>query len=316
MSKQRKPRMAICYDFDKTLSPGNMQEYDFIPLLKIKPSAFWCEVKQRSREQNADDILVYMCLMLEKARAAKVKIQKTDFVEYGKKVKLFEGVTDWFSRINKFADDNGVILEHYVISSGIREMIEGTPIAKEFERIYASSFMYDQYDVAEWPGLAINYTTKTQFLFRINKGQLDIWDNDKMNAFVHEQDRPVPFSRMIYIGDGTSDVPCMKLVKEQRGHSLAVYKPDSSKKAAEKLLTENRVHFIAPADYREGKLIDSQVKAVIEKISADFKVQKYIPKGNHILVNKIAKKPDSKSVVKENDEDSRKRIRLVDAEGQ
>ncbi len=246
-------------------------------------------MKKRAKEAEADNILVYMCLMLEKARASyDVQISKDAFAVYGKTVKLFKGVESFFPQINEFARKQGVALEHYIISSGIREMIEGTPIAKYFKKIYASSFMYDQHNVALWPGLAINYTTKTQFLFRINKGVLNVWDNKKINTFVREQDRPIPFTKMIYVGDGSTDVPCMKLVKDQGGHSIAVYKPNSSKgkKQAAKLLDENRVNFIAPADYSEDSLIDKQIKAVIQKIAADTQVErlekdsmKHVPGG-------------------------------------
>lgn len=155
-------------------------------------------------------------------------------------------------------------------------MVQGTSIALHFKKIFASSFIYEQHGVAKAPGLAINYTTKTQFLFRINKGNLDIWDNSKINDYQPKDERDVPFEQMIYIGDGTTDVPCMKLTKDQGGHSIAVYQPGSSpkKRSAEQLQVENRVNFVAPADYREGKMLENQVKAVIQKIATDFEVRK------------------------------------------
>lgn len=274
--KQRKPRMAICYDFDGTLAPGNMQEYDFIPRLKIKSKEFWDEVGKRSKEQQADEIIAYMCVMLEKAVSSNnVKITRKAISDYGKTIKLYQGVKTWFKRIKKYADKRGVIVEHYIISSGNREIVEGTSIAGEFKKIYASSFMYDQNGVAKWPGLAINYTTKTQFLFRINKGFLNVWDNKKINAYIDKDKRRIPFERMIYIGDGSTDVPCMKLVKDQGGHSIAVYRPNSrKKKSVEKLLREERVDFALPADYRNGMALDLRVKAIINKIESDYKLQR------------------------------------------
>ena len=268
--------MAICYDFDGTLASGNMQEYDFIPQLKMNSNQFWKEVAVRAKKQEADKILAYMCLMLEKATSSNdVKITRKAFVDYGRTVKLYPGVKQWLQHIRKFAKKTGIILDHYIISSGIREMIEGTAIAKQFKKIFASSFMYDQHGVARWPGLALNYTTKTQFLFRINKDNLDVWDDSKINKYIPKKHRPIPFTRMIYIGDGTTDVPCMKLVKDQGGHSIAVYKPNSWKrKEAERLLKEDRVNFVLPADYRQGKFLDIQVKAIIKKIVADLKLQK------------------------------------------
>jgi hypothetical protein len=274
MSKSKKPVIAICYDFDGTLSPGNMQEYDYIPRLKIKPKVFWGDVKKLAKKQDADEILVYMDLMIEKADR-KVEIRKGDFINYGKKVKLFKGVNGWFRRINKYGTSRGANIEHFVISSGIKEMIQGTKIFGYFKKVYASSFIYDQHGVAIWPGLAINYTTKTQFLFRINKGYLEVSDNRKINKFVAKDKRPVPFSRVIYMGDGSTDVPCMSLVKDQGGYSVAVYKPRSglSKLSSKELKKYHRVDFIAAADYRAGKAIDVQIKKVIDKIMADYNLQ-------------------------------------------
>jgi phosphoserine phosphatase len=272
---KRKARVAIIYDFDGTLSPGNMQEYDFFPQLKISPSKFWETTRKRAQEHEADEILAYMTLMLDKAAGSGVQIDREAFARYGKEVELFPGVIEWFEHINQYAKDYDVVPEHYILSSGIREMVAGTPIAKHFKKIFASSFIYEQHGVAKAPGLAINYTTKTQFLFRINKGALEVWDNAKVNAYQPKEERNIPFEQMIYIGDGTTDIPCMKLTKDQGGHSIAVYRPGSPKKAtAEKLLKENRVNFVAPADYTVDKTLDKQVKAIIYKIAADFEVHK------------------------------------------
>ena len=275
MAQKRKTKAALIYDFDGTLSPGNMQEYDFIPQLNIKPASFWEEAKKLAKEQEADEVLAYMHLMLKHAESSDIKIDKSSFKDYGENITLFKGVTEWFDRINKFSQTNNINLEHYIISSGIKEMIEGNPISQKFKKIYASSFLYDQYNKAIRPGLAINYTTKTQFLFRINKGLLDVWDNSEINKYISEDKRPIPFSNMIYVGDGSTDVPCMKLIKEHGGHSIAVYKPRSPKKSkAENLIKENRVNFVAPANYSPNTRIDKIVKAVLKKISADEVIQK------------------------------------------
>ena len=276
MAKQRKPRIALIYDFDGTLSPGNMQEYDFFPQLGMTPKQFWAAAKKRAQEHEADEILSYMTLMLESCTPSSgVRVTKEAFAEYGKKVELFDGVKEWFPRINQFAREQGLVPHHFIISSGIKEMINGTSIKKKFTKIFASSFIYDQHGVAHAPGLAINYTTKTQFLFRINKGVLSVSDNSRINEYVPKAERDIPFNQMIFIGDGTTDVPCMKLTKDQGGHSIAVYRPGSHQKIkAGNLLKDNRVNFVAPADYTEGKLLDVQVKAVIRKIAADFEVSK------------------------------------------
>lgn len=266
--------MAIAYDFDGTLAPGNMQEYDFIPKLRMKSKGFWDEVSNHAREQNADQILAYMHLMLKKAESAEVRVTRNDFRKYGAEIQLFPGVAEWFQRINEYGKEKNIRVEHYIVSSGLREMVEGTSIVKEFQAIYASGFMYDHHGVACWPALAINYTTKTQYLFRINKGSLDVYDNSLINRYVPHEERPVPFENMIFIGDGETDIPCMRLVKEQGGHSISVYnsRKNESKQVAEQLLNDNRVTLIAPADYREGKTIDQAVKAMIDKVEARSKI--------------------------------------------
>jgi len=266
--------VAISYDFDGTLAPGNMQEYDFIPALKMRSKEFWQTVNELAKKHEMDLILAYMHAMLEEARKSRVAVRKTDFKNFGTHIKLFPGVQDWFERINAYAKSKGVKLEHFIISSGIREMVEGTPIYKEFKKIYASGFMFDHNGVACWPALAVNYTTKTQYLFRINKGSLDVHDNSIINKFVPKELRPIPFERMIFVGDGETDIPCMRLVKDQGGHSIAVYNPGKrgAKKHAERLIEEGRATLFTTADYNEGSAIDSAIKAIIDKIEATSRV--------------------------------------------
>lgn len=263
--------VAIAYDFDGTLAPGNMQEHSFLPKIGITPTKFWNMAEQLAKKNEADSVLIYMNLMIRKANEAEVPISEKDFKEHGKSVKLFKGIKPWFGRINDYGRDRGLKLEHYIISSGIREMIAGTPIANQFEKIYASSFKYDVNGVAEWPALAINFTTKTQYLFRINKGALDVYDNKKINEFVPMEDRPIPFENMIFIGDGETDIPCFSLVKSLGGHSIAVYKPKTkgARQRAEELVKDGRVNFLAPADYSNGSYIDTVVKRVLDKIASD-----------------------------------------------
>lgn len=267
-----KPTVALIYDFDGTLSPGNMQEYSFIEELNMTPAQFWGKSTKLSKEQDASGILCYMKLMLEEAKHAGISVKRDSFVKFGKKVELFKGVQDWFSLINKAGKDIGLSIEHYINSSGLKEMIEGTPIAKEFKNIYACSFIYDKDGVATWPAVAVDYTTKTQFIFKINKGIKEVSDNKKINEYVPEEDRPIPFKRMIYFGDGETDIPCMKMVKANGGYSIAVYKPkDSSKrKIAEKLILDDRVNFVCPADYRESQDIYKVVTTILEKMKRDY----------------------------------------------
>lgn len=267
-------RMAISYDFDGTLAPGNMQEYDFIPALKMRSKPFWSSVNDLAKRHEMDPILAYMYVMLEEAHRAQIPVRKVDFKHFGANITLFPGVNDWFGRINAYAKGKGIKLEHFIISSGIREMVEGTPIFKEFKKVYASGFMFDYHGVARWPALAVNYTTKTQYLFRINKGSLDVHDNSIINKYVPKEQRPVPFEHMIFVGDGETDIPCMRLVKDQGGHSIAVYNPGKhyAKTHAEQLIKDGRATLFATADYQAGRAIDLAVKAIIDKIEASSRV--------------------------------------------
>lgn len=270
---------AICYDFDGTLAPGNMQDRDFIPTIGMTKKSFWNEVRSRCQQHEADNILVYMALMLEKARAARVQVRRQNFIRYGKDLKLFKGAEGWFPRINMYGKAGGLRVTHHIISSGIREMILGTSIKKYFNDIYASSYCYDHHGVAEWPALALNYTTKTQYLFRINKGSHNVYDHDLINQYVPPDDRPVPFRNMVFIGDGETDIPCFRLVKEQGGHSIAVFQPHTPKAKfrSKKLMSDGRVNFIAPADYSEGKPIDLIIKAIMEKVAATEYLRRFKP---------------------------------------
>ncbi|MBO4675711.1 MAG: haloacid dehalogenase-like hydrolase [Elusimicrobiaceae bacterium] len=264
--------MAIAYDFDGTLSPGNMQEYGFMRKLGYKdPAQFWSKCQELAKKQQADSVLAYMKTMLDESAKKGVSFSRKDFRDYGRSVRLFKGVSTWFSRINAYAAERGICIKHYIISSGLKEMIEGTPIAKEFDKIFASSFMYDEKDQAFWAGVAINYTTKTQFLFRINKGCLDINDNKGINHYLPQRKRAVPFSQMVYIGDGTTDIPCMRVVKSSGGYAIAVYQ---DKKQPQNLIQEGRVNIAAHADYSPNSAIDKYVKSIIDKIVVEHRLKK------------------------------------------
>jgi len=276
-------RVAIAYDFDGTLAPGNMQEHSFLPSIGIRPSTFWSQVKKKAKENDMDEILAYMQLTIDEARRKELPIRESDFKAYGKKIDFFEGVETYFERMNKYAKSKGIRLEHYIISSGLREFIRGTKIAKHFKNIYASGFEYDVNGVAVWPALAINYTNKTQYLFRINKGINNSYDNLEINKFMPEKNRHIPFNQMIYIGDGETDVPAMKMIKYQGGKAIAVYNPKirakknkrSPKQICEDLIHQNRANYIAPANYSEGSELDKMIKLIIDKISSEVQLMKF-----------------------------------------
>ena len=268
-TKEDKPVLAICYDFDKTLSPDDMQAQGYIQeVFGDDVQAFWDECKDLAEANEMDSNLAYMFKMMEHAHGRIVLTRKT-LRDYGAKVKLFPGVEEWFERIREFGKKQGVIVEHYIISSGLKEMIEGTAIAKEFEKIYASSFLFDDKEVPIWPAQAINYTNKTQFLFRIEKGVLDVNDSGVNDYFEPENIR-VPFRNIVYIGDSMTDIPCMKLVNANGGHSIAVYNNSTlDKSKAFQMLADNRIKYFTPTDYTEGSELDELVKSIIVRTAAN-----------------------------------------------
>ena len=268
----KKPIIALMYDFDKTLCTTDMQAYTFIPNLGMSADEFWTKASNLAENKKMDRILAYMYLMLDEAHIHRKPIRRDDFVALGKDLELYDGVAGWFGRINQFGKEQGVTIKHYIISSGLREIIEGSSIYKEFDDVFAGEFLYDENGVACWPKNVVNYTTKTQFLFRINKGVLDISNDDDLNRFTPEENRPVPFRNMIYIGDGLTDVPCMKLVKVNGGCSIAAYQQGKRNKVAD-LIRDQRVNFIEPADYSEDSKLDVIVKDIIVKMASVEKLQ-------------------------------------------
>ena len=268
---KKRPTVALIYDFDGTLSPGNMQEFGFIQAIGKTPEEFWRQSNSIPDGQEVNGILSYMKLMIDEARAKGISLTRDSFVSFGREIELYEGVKEWFALINEYGRRHGVNVEHYINSSGQTELIEGTPIAKEFKKIFACSFWYDDKGVAVWPAVAVDYTGKTQFLFKIAKGIMDISDDTKVNESQREDDKPIPFSHMIYLGDGTTDVPCMKIVKMFGGNSIAVYSPENKhqRDTAAKLMRQDRVNFMCKADYRVGGEIYEVVTTIIDKIKAE-----------------------------------------------
>ena len=262
----QRPIIAFLYDFDKTLCTTDMQNYAFIPGLGMTPAEFWAEANGFGRRHRMDGILAYMYIMLREAERRDRPFTREDLVEKGRGIELFPGVEDWFRRINAFGETQGVQVEHYVISSGLREIIEGSSISREFREIYASEFYYDQAGRPVWPKLAVNFTAKTQFVYRINKGVLDVSDDKTLNDSMPDDSKRVPFTNMIYMGDGLSDVPCMKMMRAYGGQAIAVYQA-SNQAGVEDLLAKGRVDFVFPADYREGSALDLTVKNIVRKMA-------------------------------------------------
>lgn len=268
--KEDRPVLAICYDFDKTLPPDDMQAQGYIQSVGYDVQKFWDESNDLAKANDMDNNLAYMWKMVQESEGRMV-FNKEKLAEYGARVKLFDGVEDWFERIRAYGKTRNVIVEHYIISSGLKEMIEGTKMSRAgaFEKIYASSFYFNDRGVAKWPAQVINYTSKTQFLFRIEKGVLDINDPG-VNAYFSPEEIRVPFRNMVYIGDSDTDIPCMKLVNTYGGHSIGVYDPATqNKKKVYKMMHDKRIRYYAPADYTERSELDLLVKAIIDKTAAN-----------------------------------------------
>ena len=271
------PIVALIYDFDGTLSPGNMQEFGFIQAVGSTPEEFWSRSDSIAMGQDASNVLAYMKLMFDTAREKGIRLEREDFQAFGRDVELFEGVREWFGLVNEYGRSKGVIVEHYINSSGLKEIVEGTPIAGEFKHIFSGTFIYNEDGEAVWPGIAVDSTNKTQFLFKINTGIFSSRDNKILNSSVAEDKKRVPFPHMIYFGDGETDVPCMKIVGMFGGSPIAVYDPNNEKKrsVAAKLKRQGRVKFVAPACYTRDSRAFKIVCAIIDKIKADYVLHAY-----------------------------------------
>ena len=278
-----KPKIAIIYDFDKTLCTRDMQEYTFISKIGSNPKSFWSDCKDLAEKESMDNTLAYMYQMLNKSKKSGNSIRREDFTVLGKSIKFYSGVKEWFRNIETIANEIGVTVEHYVISSGLKEIIEGCDIYKNFKEVYACEFYYDPSGVAVWPKNVINYTTKTQCLFRINKGVFNISDDTTINEFKLDEERYMPFPNMIYIGDGITDVPCLKLVKKYGGHSIGVY--NRSKKIVSEMMKDGRIDFVCKADYTKEKELFNTVVEIMDWIRC-----------NNCLVTKNSK--DYKAAIK------------------
>ena len=273
LKKGEQPVLAICYDFDRTLSPDDMQAQGFIQSVGEDVNEFWRQSNELAVKNDMDMNLAYMLTMVKKAKG-KFYVTRRALAEYGAKIELYKGVEDWFGRIDAYGAERGIAVEHYIISSGLKEMIEGTAIAKHFKKIYASAFCYDDDGVPVWPAQTINYTNKTQFLFRIEKGCLDINDHEGVNEYIPPEKLRVPLRNMVYLGDSDTDIPCMKLVNSYGGHPIGVYDPARrQKEKVYRLMKNNRIRYFAPADYSEGGVLDGLLKAITDKTAAYEKLE-------------------------------------------
>jgi len=261
-----KTTIGILYDFDKTLCTTDMQEYSFIKNLGMSSDEFWGAAAEITSKHEVEKILAYMCVMIQKCKEKGIKLTEEYLKTCGENVVLFKGVSTWFDRINEFGESMGVNIEHYIISSGTYEIIQGTPIAKYFKRIYACKYMYDENGEAVWPALAINYTLKTQYIYRISKGILDVTDDYNLNRLQDESLRRIAYNNMIYIGDGMTDIPCMKMVKQKGGKSIALYASGRSE-TVKPLVDDDRINYVCVADYSANSALEKIVKLMIENMA-------------------------------------------------
>ena len=263
-----KPKIAICYDFDKTLSPDDMQTFTLIPSFGMKSEEFWKESDQIARDNLMDKNLAWMYKLIQHSKARNLSIRKEYFREVGAEVALYPGVDTWFDRMNAYAESKGIELEHYIISSGLKEIIEGSSIAHHFKRIYASSYLYSPEGDAEWPAQAINYTNKTQYIFRIAKGFMEEYD-ERVNDSVKDKTLYIPYENFVYIGDSATDIPCMRLVRSKGGYSIGVFDPvKNARSKVYQLYSDGRINLYAPADYSEGSDISRLMEKIIDEIAA------------------------------------------------
>ena len=259
--------IGIMYDFDKTLCTTDMQNYAFMKDIKMEPQDFWNLCGVNTKKNSMDKILSYMYMMIKQAKANGISMTEKYLNSLGESVVFYRGLSTWFERINSFGESLGVNVEHYVISSGVKEIIDGTPIAKYFKKIYACRFLYDE-DTKEayWPCQAINYTQKTQYLFRISKGTLDETDDEKVNNETKDTARAIQYRHMIYIGDGLTDIPCMQLLKDKGGKSIALYQNHNKNKVLP-LVEDGRINYVCLADYSLNSTLDKIVKLMIENMA-------------------------------------------------
>jgi hypothetical protein len=278
MTRRRRFRqnvIAFVYDFDGTLSPQPMQEYTVLPAIKMRPLKFWEEVKQEAKQQKAVEIITYMRLMYKKIEAEELHIERRDLKALAKKIKYFPGVESWFKNVDRYVRSRtrgSARVQHYVISSGLREILEGTSIFRNLKNAYGSEYYFDFHGRATFINRVITDTSKTQYLFRINKGMEDLAQS--VNDHMPRDQRPIPFRNMIYYGDGDTDVPSMAVTREQGGHAFAVYGPNHSKRKCKELLRAGRIDFYAAADYRKGRELWRKTTLVLDKIIASIEYER------------------------------------------
>ncbi len=271
VKKNHQKIIGIIYDFDGTLSPNNMQEDTIFPAYGIDKNEMWAKADYLVRKMGYERTLAYLKLFIHDEAFSHKPIQKEKLKSLAKEICYFEGVKDFFKNIDEWLSkipevaEWGIQIEHYVISSGMQSILEGTDIYPYFKRTYACEYEYDELGHPVFPKLVINDTNKTQFLFRINKGKLDL--NEDINSHMSESDRRIPFRNMIYLGDSVTDIPAMTVVQRFGGHAIAVFNPACRVgDKVKQLVSSGRVDHFVPADYRKESLLFKVLQNVLKKI--------------------------------------------------
>ena len=264
-------KFAFCYDFDGTLCPEYMMNHHLLPDCKVNPKIFWKKVVDYSNRNKCDPTLAYLKLLMTEMKESNIDFSSSIFKKYGRKIILFKGVESWFRSIEKKIKKKfNVNIEHYIISSGLEEMIKGCKISKNIKKIFASSYIFNRDFI--WPRLSVNYSNKVQFLYRIYKGKFDVFDNAGVNNKIEDKKVYIPFENIFFFGDGETDIPTFVVNKKNGGTSICVYENDeTSKKNAKKILREKRVNFIVENDYSENGPIEKLINTIME-LNINFSV--------------------------------------------
>jgi hypothetical protein len=265
--------IGIIYDYDQTLSPNYMQDEVLFPHFGINPAQFWKRSRELVNTEGYDGELAYLKTMLD--CLAMDRPTNQDLRKLGTGLKFYKGLPEMFAELDSSLTEEqklySVRIEHYIVSSGLKALIDGSRIAPHVKRVFGCEFGEDQDGRITFPKRVISHTTKTQYLFRINKGLLE--PTDDVNDHMPPELRPIPFQNMIYVGDGPTDVPCFTLMKKYGGHALAVYNPDepsrsSFRKCYQLSALADRVKHIAPADYRPGSHFRLLLEEMVQEVAS------------------------------------------------
>jgi len=270
MKRKKQNIIALVYDFDGTLSPNNIQEDTIFRDYKIDKNKFWAKTNELVVKKGYERTLAYIKLLIQDAPFKKNPLTKSKMAKLADQIEYFEGVDKFFGVMNRFMNSIpevkkwGIRLEHYIVSSGMKDIMDSCTIAKHFKMIYGCEYEFIK-GRPVFPKIVINDTNKTQFLFRINKGKLNI--NDDINSHMPESERRIPFRNMIYVGDGHTDIPSMTVTHKSGGHTIAIFPPKTKvPKEVRAMVQEKRADHFAPADYSEGELLVKILRLTLKKI--------------------------------------------------